>query len=233
MVAILEVVKLITKQRFINISNPFGEVSCCYLENDSYLFRKGMIYGIVCEHGGAGDAISALLSNHIIVDKEQIYIDENLIEQNNIGWYVGKSFYTNGIIKKEISVRKLLIDAISKTNIYTMTEIMRKFNLTSSRLDYGLSKCSWEKWRMSLAIGYAKQKKIFCFPWMNSLLFYDCMYNSAVYYFFESMKQEGAIIILPTSKRENLEGMVDEILEVDGERFKRCISNISYYKNNR
>lgn len=58
------------------------------------------------------------------------------------------------------------------------------------------------------------------------------MYNSAVYYFFESLKQEGAIIILPTSKRENLKGIADEVLEVDGERFKHSISSIEFYKMN-
>lgn len=128
-------------------------------------------------------------------------------------------------------MQKILLAAVKKYKKYDdIEEIIDEFNLSRSRLDYKLSQCSWEKWRISLAIGYASKKKIFCFPWMNSLLLFDCMNNSAVYYFFEKLKKEGAIIILPTSRKENLKSVADKIIEIGGKRFEHTISDIEYYK---
>ena len=56
MVAVLEKIKLVIEEdRFININNPFGERSQDYVCENTFIFEKGKIYGIVCEHGGGGE----------------------------------------------------------------------------------------------------------------------------------------------------------------------------------
>lgn len=236
MVAILEKIKLvIDEDRFININNPFGEKSRDYICKNTFTLEKGKIYGIVCEHGGGGESISLLLSNEISLKQEKIYIDNVEVAPTDVeklGWYVGKKIYSHGLIKKEQSIRQALEDAIKKYHCYeNIADIVEEFHLTPDKMDYGLSRnCEWEMWRASMAIGYASNKKIYCFPWMDTLCFYDCMYNSSVFRFFKKLKREGSIIILPTSREKNVLGIVDEVIQIHNPRFEHVISESSYFK---
>ncbi len=116
----------------------------------------------MCEHGGGGKTISLLLSDQVSKEEEKIYFDDVSVSEQDtqqMGWYMGKPIYSNMPIRREISIKKAL--------------------------NYGLSRnCNWEKWRASLAIGYASNKMVYCFPWMNTLEIYDCLYNSAIFQFF-------------------------------------------------
>lgn len=183
-----------------------------------------------------GEAISLLLSNQTPREEEKIYFDDrevSTLEVQQAGWYMGKPLYSEGLIKREISIRKALKRAADKYHRYeNINDIVEEFVLTPDRLDYGLSRnCNWEKWRASLTIGYASNKVIYCFPWMNTLLFYDCLYNSSVFRFFKKLKREGSIIILPTSRRENVAGFVDEIIQIHSPRFEHVISDSQYFKD--
>ena len=236
MVAVLEKIKLVIEEdRFININNPFGERSQDYVCENTFIFEKGKIYGIVCEHGGGGESLSLLLSREIPLKQEKIYIDDMEVKDSRneeIGWYVGKPIFSQGPIKKERSVRQALEYAIKKYHRYeTVVDIVEEFHLTPNRLDYGLSRNSeWEMWRASVAIGYASNKMIYCFPWLNTLYFYDCMYNSSVFRFFKKLTGEGAIIILPTSRKENVCGFVDTVIHIHCSRFEHIISENPYFK---
>ncbi len=235
MVAVLEKVRLETKERFLDIRNPFDERGWDYTVDNVFSFERGKIYGVVCEYGGGGEAISLLLTNETPREEEKVYFDDVEVDAGTVqraGWYMGKPLYSGKLIKREISIRKALDYALKKYHKYESIDgIIEDFGLTPGRLHYGLStNCFWEKWRASMAIGYASNKIIFCFPWMNTLTFYDCLYNSAVFRLFKRLKKEGAIIILPTSRKENVEGFVDEVIQIGGQRFEQVISDTEYFK---
>lgn len=233
--AILEKVKLIIENdRFISVNNPFEEKSQDYVCANTFIFETGKIYGIVCEHGGGGESISLFLSGSVPLKQEKIYFDDVEVGMSDIeetGWYVGRTLHSTKLIKKEQSIRQALEYAIKKYHRYeNIDDIVEDFHLTTSRLDYGLSRNSeWEMWRASMAIGYASNKMIYCFPWMDTLCFYDCMYNSSVFRFFKKLTKEGAIIILPTSRKENVSGFVNEVIRVRSPRFERVISENPYF----
>lgn len=232
MVAILEEIKLVIyDERFIDIKNPFYGEYRDYISKNTFTFSKGRIYGIVSEYGGGGDAISLLLSDEKILKNEKIFIN-NIEQKYDIGWYLCKQIFSNGLMKKEQSMRHALEIAIKKYGLFNnVNEAIDKFHLSPDKLDYKFSNnCDWEKWRISLAIGYASEKKVFCFPWMNTLHFYDCMYNSSVFRFFKMLKKEGAIIILPTSRKENLYELADEIIYIHSPRFKHFIAESDYFQ---
>lgn len=162
--AVLEKIKLVIEEdRFIDINNPYGDKSKDYICKNQFYFDRGKIYGIVCEHGGGGEAISLLLSNELPLKQEKIYIDgveAGVSDRQKLGWYVGKALYSRGPVKRELSSRKALEYAIKKYHYYEkLDDIVEEFHLTPGKLDYGLSKnCEWEKWRTSMAIGYASRK---------------------------------------------------------------------------
>lgn len=232
----MEKIKLVIEgKRLVEVNNPFGEKSWDYIYENTFLFEQGKMHGIVCEHGGGGEAISLLLSNTILLEQEKVYIDDVEVGASEIerfGWYVGKVLYSRRPLKKELSCRQALEHAIKKYHRYKeIDDIVEEFHLTPNRLDYGLSRnCEWEKWRMSLAIGHASNKKVYCFPWMDTLYFYDCMYNSSVFRFFKKLIGEGAIIILPTSRKENVSGFVDKVIQIHSPRFEHIISDSPYFK---
>jgi hypothetical protein len=226
MVKILETIKLeIPTERILNVKSPiYGEYQD-YISENTFTFRKGQIYGLVSEFGGGGDAVSWLLSN------EKISVD-NVETKSDLCWCLCKPLYSKGLIKTEQSPRNALEEAIKKYGTYKdLNEVIDKFHLNPDRLDYKFSKYQdWEKWRISLAIGCAERKKVFCFSWMDSMYFYDCMYNSSVFRFFKLLKENGAIVILPTSRKENLYGLADEIIYIHNPRFERVFTESSYYK---
>ena len=232
----MEKVKLvIDAERFISVNNPFGEKSQDYISKGTYIFEAGKIYGVVCEHGGGGESVSLILSNNTSLINEKVYIDDIEIQAAEIekyGWYVGKTLYSKSFVKKELSAKKALKYAIERYQRYEKVEdIVEEFHLALDKLDYGLSKnCEWEKWRTSVAIGYASNKKIYCFPWMDTMTFYDCMYNSSVFCFFKKLMSEGAIIILPTSRDENIKGLANNIIKIRSPRFEHVISESDCFK---
>lgn len=237
MVAILEKVKLVIEgERLIDVNNPYGEKSQDYISEGTYIFEAGKIYGVVCEHGGGGESVSLLLSDNASLINERVYVDDVEVQATEIekyGWYVGKTLYSKGFVKKELSAKKALEYAIEKYHRYENVEdIARDFHLALDKLHYGLSKnCEWEKWRASIAIGYASNKKIYCFPWMDTMTFYDCLYNSSVFRFFKKLMSEGAIIILPTSREENIRGFANNIIKIRSPRFEHVISESGYFKD--
>ncbi len=233
MVAVLEKVKIVTKEGFIHVCNHIGEKWIDYINDNEFNFEKGRIYGLVGEHGSGGEIISSLLSGRIKQEKNSVYIDNNRANEAEVqknGWYVGKAEYTKGLIKKEISVRRAIQRAIKEYHRYeNINEVVEEFHLTPERLGYGLSKYSGERLRASLAIGYISNKEIYCFPWMNTAFFRDIILSSGVFRFFKKMRDEGCIIILPTSRVENVVGLVDEVIEMETLEFKNVISQNSYF----
>lgn len=69
----MEKIKLVIEgERFVEVNNPFGEKSWDYICENAFLFEQGKMYGIVCEHGAGGEAISLLLSNTILLEQEKV-----------------------------------------------------------------------------------------------------------------------------------------------------------------
>lgn len=233
MVAVLEVIRIDLKQRCEYVTNAVGEVSCEVILDSTYAFEEGKIYGVVCEQGEGGEFISALLTGRVSVEKEMAYIDHKELSFDKVqerAWYVGKKEY--GLWKREISARRALNRAINKQKKYkNIDEVIEQFGLTVGRLPYKISSYSGEKWRASLAIGYVSQKQIFCFPWMNTALFNHIMLSSGVYRFFKKMKSEGKIIILPTSRKENIEGIVDDVIEINNPAFHFLATDNENFKH--
>lgn len=234
MVADLEKIKLvITEEKMMHVCNHIGETYIDNIHCSEFVFKKGKVYGLVGEHGSGGESISSLLTGRINLDNNIIYLDDSKLGEGviqNYSWYVGKTECAKGLIRKEISVKKALEIALKQYHCYTsVDDVVADFHLSSGRLNYELSKYSGERLRASLAIGYASNRRIYCFPWMNTMFFHDIILSSGVFRFFEKLKSEGCIIILPTSRKENVVGMVDEIIEMGNPRFDNIISQHPYF----
>lgn len=229
----MEKIKVVTKECVVHVYNHIGEKYIDYINENEFEFEKGKVYGLVGEHGSGGEILSSLLSGRIEQNDNTIYFDGVKVYKDDIqksGWYVGKAEYTKGIVKKEICVESAIAKAVEKYHRYeNVNEVVNEFHLTSGRLRYKLSQYSGERLRASLAIGYASNKVIYCFPWMNTAYFHDIILSSGVFRFFKKMKKEGCIIILPTSRMENVVGFADEVIHINNPKFEYVISQHPYF----
>lgn len=119
------------------------------------------------------------------------------------------------------SARKEIAFALKKSKSgFSVQDIVDKFHLTEERLDVKVQYYSWEIWRLSAAIGYALGKKIFCFPSLDTARVIDIVRSTAFYIYVEKLRREGCILLLPSSNREILESLADEIIELNNPRFR-------------
>ena len=178
-------------------------------------FYQGNLYGFVGEFGTGGAALSCGLTGNtnfyqgkIFMDDKEISIDE-LIKNS---WYIGNDLYSNK--KKRFFKRKpqrnrdTIKDQIEygldKYKMdYDFYTVQRMFNVSNERVIRNIEFVSGERWKASAAIGFANEKKIFCYPWLNTWdidLFGEQMSGTV-----ETLLNHGCIVILPTTKEENIE----------------------------
>lgn len=82
MVAILGEVKISIKEDYLlNYINVYGEKTHDYISKNEYFFKKGKIYGIICEQGAGGEGISHILTDKTCDKSVKIFIDG--VESNN------------------------------------------------------------------------------------------------------------------------------------------------------
>lgn len=194
-----------------------------------YVFSSGKIYGIIGECGSGGWGLSYLLSGKDTCPKQEIIINENNAFQKDlkkIGWYVGDQIQRKNFLCKEMSIiKQLQLGVKQSNNKISVDEIVQKFNLSHDRLNKKISELSWEKWRASIAIGYAHNKRIFCFPWLNTAQINDLILNTGLHIYSDILRKEGNLIIIPTGKKEALEYIADEYLILNNPR--HTISNMT------
>ena len=86
------------------------------------------------------------------------------------------------------------------------------FELSEGRFEHSFEQTSGERWRISMAVGYAYEKSIYCFPWVNSHFLKNL---SCLELCIKHLVSSGAIIIIPTTFPEVLGEMIDDYKILD------------------
>ncbi|WP_084783439.1 ATP-binding cassette domain-containing protein [Paenibacillus sp. FJAT-26967] len=186
-----------------------------HCEQFTYEFNSGKIYGVIGECGSGGWALSYCLSGKVKAQHGEIVINQSRVDQNqiiNYGSYVGEGT-SSRMFFKERTVRQQIKQGLERRNSkYTFQEIVDLFELSSSRLNRSLRYISNERWNASIAIGLANGKSIFCFPWLSTgwIQSIQGRINTCA----RILKDRGAIIIIPTSKKDTLNDIADYSVEI-------------------
>lgn len=202
-----------------NVSGGFD----CNLENYggmrdtlghfNYQFKPG-VYLIEGECATGGWALSMILTGKYKMFEGKIFLNDvdvtyKQLEQSSC--YVG----TDAKLKKgfglgALTVKEQIEYGVSKGLSFStnVEEIKEKFALSDERFNRGIRYISGERWRASMAIGYALGKKIYCFPWVNSKFLRSHSDNFRLC--FTSLIAVNAIIIIPTTYANILNEIVQE-----------------------
>ncbi len=208
------------------------------IKDFQYIFTKGKSYGIIGQCGEGGWGLSYNLAGREQFISGEIKMDgklATLADLENISWYIGEGISSKGFLPKGKSIINQLEEAIKRNQsgtIHSATEIIELFNLSQDRLNLKLEELSWEKWKASIAIGYAYGKQIFCFPWMSTGWINDLILNCGIHICIDILKSTDAIIILPTQMAEGVDYFVDEIVFLRNSRHvpsQRAKENVEHY----
>ena len=191
----------------------------------SHSFVGGKIYGLVGECGSGGWGISSLLCGKELKKRCRVFINGVQFSQNELketGWYVGEGIERKQCFFKEMSVIEQIRHGLRISKKCDEDELIKSFRLTDKQLKMKISDLGSERWEISAVIGYAHNRNIFCFPWMNTGYYNDLMMNTGIERCLEILKREGNIVIIPVGKREPLDTIADEIIVMKNHRFEVC-----------
>lgn len=185
----------------------------------SYHFREGKSYALIGECGDGGWLLSTILTGRNKQNQGEILLNGNEISQKelqSISCYVGE-----GILNKKIGIfknpiRKQISTGLkySKQEGYTENDIAKLFGLREDRLSYDVEELSWARWRASIAVGFAFNKKVFCFPWCNTWMINELILNGGIHRCIDILTKNGAIVVIPTGNKESAEFLVDEVINL-------------------
>jgi ABC-type glutathione transport system ATPase component len=209
--------------------------------------EAGKIYGIVGPLGSGGWLLSSLLCGR---DKHFFSIDQDKITVNgypatiqlleNISCYIGegvaefpyRTFKTYpGYIRRRIQGIKTVYESIqtainSSNNRYNLTEIAKMFELTGldepGRIHRPFEFLSGERWRASLAIGFAFNKQLYCAPWLEPDWVNYILSDYNIKY-IKLLKEYGASIVIPVSREDHLKGCADQVIYLEEDHCSRNI----------
>lgn len=199
----------------------------------SYKFTGGKIYSLVGQLGSGNWALPYILygkeklrtdsdGGKILIDgcvadnkllREKVcYVGEHPIEEP------GNKFIREH--SKRWTIAEIIKRGLEATHSkYSLKDIVDIFHLSGydfkeGRVYRNLDYVSGERWIATLAMGYACGKKVFAYPLLSANFF---RYINAAHEFgtFDFLKSNGAIILVPTVKEENISAFTDEILYMD------------------
>jgi hypothetical protein len=194
------------------------------VDHFQYQFQKGKSYGIIGQCGEGGWGLSYAIAGRAEHSADEIKVNGKAVTPEQlagISWYVGDGMPKRGPFPKSRTVLNQ-ISAACRMNTDnkrgSVEEIIALFNLSQDRLELPLDNQSWEKWRSSIAIGYAYGAQIFCFPWVSTGWVNDLILNCGIHICIDILKNVGAIVILPTQTAESVDFFLDEIVPLQGSR---------------
>jgi len=178
----------------------------------SYIFTGGKIYGFASDFGCGGWGLATCLGGRAYKNyyTGQIFLNEKDIkcdELANHSCFVSENIFSN---KQNMTAKKAIEWALKQSNLdYSVKEIKEIFKLSDDRFTRKLHVVGIEIWRISMAIGFALNRKIFCFPWVSRRDIGGIEYYLE---YINILKDNGAIILIPSSQESKLRNFCDNLL---------------------
>ena len=209
------------QMKYIQLNNVMGFANC---RNQSYSSSEGFpkitmklwsgkAYGVLGEYGlgawglvncigGAGE----LISGEILVDGNPI-TKETLFQRT---CFVSEMPNVAGL-SEEKTVRETIEVALQTSKQpYSAMGIKELFELSDERFDREISQISGEIRQVSMAVGFAFGKDIFCYPWLISNQISRYLSQKAIHI----LREHNKLILIPTANRRDVRGFCNAFLEI-------------------
>lgn len=186
----------------------------------TYRFVGGKAYGLCSDYGCGAWALATALGGRGKQPCGSVTYNGRVANCNVLrrhACFVGEKIYpgiNSTFFSKnaEECIKKAL--RISKSE-ESWENITHKFHLSPERLRRNLSYIyNHEIWYISIAVGFAEGKDVFCFPWLNSPDFkcFEIMSELGV---VDILKNAGKILLVPSNHVDRLQQSCDELICFD------------------
>ena len=176
------------------------------LKNSKYNLKVGTnkLYGDI---DSGNWAISYLLSMYkycpqdfVLFEEPNVLInDTKKISLDDISKYSCYMDKTYPMFSTDTSVKELIEQGLENSKInFSVNDIKELFLLDNNRFERPLQCVGNEIFRAMAAIGFAYDKKIFCFPWLSHMRFESYHENMTV--LLEILERLEKIVILPVGQ---------------------------------
>jgi hypothetical protein len=187
----------------------------------SHSFVGGNIYGLISDFGCGSWGLVTCLGGRCEHPDGEVFLNDERIECSELKKYscfISESLY-DGINSTQdyLTPRKCIEKALSISGLpYTVEEIKNMFNLSGDgincpvndgRFNRDLRHVSGEIWNISIAVGFALGKEIFCFPWLN-----EREISRVQEPHIKILKENKKIVLIPSNQKKPLKRVCDEIL---------------------
>lgn len=187
----------------------------------SHSFEGGNIYGLISDFGCGSWALATCLGGRCGQPEGEVFLNGKRIECSELkkhSCFISEYLY-EGINSTQdyLTPKKCIEKALSISGLpYTVEDIKNMFNLSgdginspvnNGRFNRDLRYVSGEIWNISIAVGFAMGKEIFCFPWLNERDI-SRLQESQI----KILKDNKKIVLIPSSQKEPLKRVCDEIL---------------------
>jgi ABC-type glutathione transport system ATPase component len=212
-----------------------------YIHDFKYRFCGGNIYGIVGEFGSGGWALSYILSGRKkLAEDTRIKINGHITDSKgllSISCYIGDKQVKEPncrylkCIHKKWTILEQIKRGIKKSGCkYSAEDIVSIFQLSdidhpNGRVHKTLEYISNERWRATMAIGFANGKRIFCCPLLfPSYLHY--IVGKAMIPILNFLRSNGVIVIIPVTKFDYIKHITDKVVYLNNIGEEKLIENI-------
>lgn len=182
-------------------------------------FDFGKCYCIDSDLGNGSWALSWIVSGKVKQGKGFVSIDGNILntkKRKKNSQCVGIDGHGFIMLKKK-TIENQILEGLRRTNFKNAKDVLsvaEMFKLNKLKLDRILRHVSAMRFKASMAIGHAFDKKVYCFPWMAQdwiSNFDDIWLRELILY----LKSTGALIIIPTKYSQEMKGLFDEVVEIN------------------
>jgi len=178
----------------------------------NYTFVGGHTYGFISDFGCGSWGLVTCLGGRCKAPTGEVILDGRAVdcsELSNYSCFISEKVF-EGINTADnlLSTKESVEKALRISNLpYSTQEIKAMFNLSDGRFERNLNYVSGEIWTISVAIGFAQGKEIFCFPWLNER---DISRLEGPH--ISILKKNNKIVLIPSSQKRPVKKTCDEIL---------------------
>lgn len=189
----------------------------------SMQFETGNVYCLDSNLTGGGWAISWLLAGNLRPMRYKkryytnVFLDGEELSQKELeglGFTAGLTGF-EGTFSINKPVGKLL-DRLVKNSprVSSVKELEELFMLSDALFDRPIKCYSNERWGVSIAMGYARGKRVFCFPWLRPefVIKYKDLWIKRV---LKILVEADCLVIIPTLYKEDMSDLFTKVAMFD------------------
>ncbi|MBE6529450.1 MAG: hypothetical protein E7680_02465 [Ruminococcaceae bacterium] len=187
----------------------------------SFRLCTGKIYGIISPFGlgswgltncigGAGNIIEGtILLDGLIATQKELH---------SLSCFVSASVSISELSEQR-TVHQNIEDALQNSGLsYTAQQIKTWFSLSDERFERPISEISGEIRQVSAAVGFARGKEIFCYPWLISNQISQYLLPQTLSFLREQKK----IVLFSTDAKQKVSRYCDAIIELSRQHKWKC-----------